>query len=260
MTSQSLNVVSGRGKGLGYIPDFGDYRDHYLTLPMVTRLPKVIDLRDKMSPVYDQGQLGSCTGNAIAGAVQFSRMKQGLPDFIPSRLFIYYNERVIENSVSEDAGAMIRDGIKAVANWGVCPEPEWPYDVNKFADKPTEQAYKDAALNQAVKYARVRQGNSYMRSCLAHGWPFVVGFTVYDAFESDEVASTGVLNMPKPDESVLGGHAVLACGYDDNTKRYLMKNSWGTEWGQAGYFTMPYDYLANHDLATDLWNVQLCEV
>ena len=136
-------------------------------------------------PVYDQGQLGSCTGNAIAGAIQFDREKQSLkPDFVPSRLFIYYNERVIEGTVSQDSGAQIRDGIKSVAQQGVPAESDWPYDITKFAQKPPSKAYSDAALDKAVSYKRVVQTLAQLKSCLASGYPFVFGFTVYESFES----------------------------------------------------------------------------
>src|ERR1700733_3057049 len=141
-------------KHYGWAPHPPDVRDHMYAAPMETTkaLPAKVDLRPHCPPVYDQGQLGSCTGNAIAGAVQFEREKQKLtPNFIPSRLFIYYNERVIENTVSTDSGAQIRDGIKVVVKQGAPPEiPDWPYDITKFADKPPALAYADAAKNKVM--------------------------------------------------------------------------------------------------------------
>src|SRR5438874_4074423 len=125
------------GKGLGWIPDLPDARDHLYAAPpaMLTQLPAAVDLRPQCPDVYDQGHLGSCTGNAIAGVIQFDQMRQHLKPpcpFLPSRLFIYYNERVMEHTVHSDAGAQIRDGIKSVSKQGDCPESEWPYDVGKF--------------------------------------------------------------------------------------------------------------------------------
>src|SRR5215510_6651839 len=120
----------------GWVPDLPDHRDLSYSAPaqFLMALPTSIDLTSKCPPVYDQGQLGSCTGNAIAAAVQFAREKQKLqPDFVPSRLFIYYGERVIEGSVESDSGAQIRDGIKVVAKLGAPPESDWPYDISKFA-------------------------------------------------------------------------------------------------------------------------------
>jgi C1A family cysteine protease len=220
----------------------------------------VADLRSKCPPVYDQGQLGSCTANAIAGAIQFNRRKQKLkPDFVPSRLFIYYNERVMEHSVQSDNGAQIRDGIKSVAKQGDCPETDWPYDPSKFATKPSATAYKDALKYQALQYQRVPQVLNQLKGCLASGYPFVFGFSVYDAFESDVVAKTGVLTMPGPKEKLLGGHAVLAVGYDDTKQVFIVRNSWGSSWGIKGYFTMPYAYLTDSNLADDIWTIRLIE-
>src|SRR5438445_13260812 len=130
----------------GWVPDLPDQRDlvYSAPAPFIMALPTAVDLRPQCPPVYDQGQLGSCTGNAIAGAIEFERLKQKLTDFVPSRLFIYYNERVIEGTVRSDSGAQIRDGIKSVASQGVCPETEWPYDITKFEQKPPSKAYADA--------------------------------------------------------------------------------------------------------------------
>jgi C1A family cysteine protease len=247
-------------KRYGWVPDLPDARDYMYAAPveMMAKLPAKVDLRSHCPPVYDQGQLGSCTGNAIAGAVQFDREKQKLkPDFVPSRLFIYYGERVIEGTVNSDAGAQIRDGIKVVAKQGVPPETDWPYDIAKFADKPPPKAFADALKDLAVSYSRVSQTLSQMKGCLASGFPFVFGFTVYDSFESQDVAKTGVVPMPASGESVLGGHAVLAVGYDDGQQRFIVRNSWGTGWGMHGYFTMPYAYLTDRGLASDFWTIRL---
>lgn len=247
-------------KSYGWVPDLPDQRDHlYAAAPAIlSKLPPKKDLRSGCPPVYDQGQLGSCTANAIAAAVQFDLKKQKLKVFAPSRLFIYYNERVIEHTVNSDNGAQIRDGIKSIASQGVCPEPEWPYDIAKFADKPTPQCYKDAAKCEAVGYQRLVSTNlNQLKGCIASGFPFVFGFTVYDAFESQEVAETGILNLPGPQEKVQGGHAVLAVGYDDTTQRFAVRNSWGKDWGIKGYFTIPYAYLTNTNLADDFWTVRI---
>src|SRR5467141_2502775 len=192
----------------GWIPDLPDDRDHLYAAPpaFLSALPPYTDLRAQCPPVYDQGMLGSCTANAIGGAIEFDRLKQSLADFVPSRLFIYYNERVIEGTVEMDSGAMIRDGIKSVASQGVCPEPEWPYIISNFADKPSMQAYKDAESDRAVSYMSLVQDLNQMRGCLASGYPFMYGFTVYESFESDAVAQTGHAPMPSPTERAVGGH------------------------------------------------------
>ena len=249
-------------KRYGWTPDLPDARDHMYAAPvaMMAALPTKVDLRPNCPPPYDQGQLGSCTGNAIAGAVQFEREKQHLtPDFVPSRLFIYYGERVIEGTVGTDSGAQIRDGIKVVANQGVPPETDWPYDIAKFAQKPPPKAFADALHDRAVSYSRLSQSLSQMKGCLASGYPFVFGFTVYDSFESQQVAQTGVVPMPAAGESVLGGHAVMAVGYDDGQQRFIVRNSWGANWGMKGYFTMPYAYLTERNLSSDFWTVRLVQ-
>jgi C1A family cysteine protease len=243
----------------GWIPDVPDQRDMlFASHVRVAKLPAKADLRLHCPPVYDQGSLGSCTANAISAAIQFERRKQKFkPDFVPSRLFIYYNERVIENSVASDAGAQIRDGIKSVASQGDCPETEWPYDIQKFTSKPTAQCYKDAINYTAVQYQRVPQVLNQMKGCIASGYPFVFGFSVYTGFESEVVAETGVANMPTGKERLLGGHAVVAVGYDDSTQRFNVRNSWGKKWGNKGYFTLPYAYLTDSNLADDLWTIRL---
>jgi C1A family cysteine protease len=186
-------------------------------------------------------------------------MKQKLPYSVPSRLFIYYNERVLEGTVDSDGGAQIRDGIKTVASLGACPETMWPYVETSFANLPPAPCYKYAKLHPAVGYARVTQDAGQMKSILASGYPFVFGFTVYESFESDAVAKSGILPMPEATEATLGGHAVLAVGYDDASQRFLARNSWGTSWGMGGYFTIPYKYLTDSNLADDFWVVRVVE-
>jgi C1A family cysteine protease len=241
--------------GYGYIPDLPDYRDLLLAAPGGP-LPPSADLRAHCPPVYDQGQLGSCTANAIAAAIQYDEIKQGLPSRAPSRLFVYYNERAIEGTVSTDSGAMIRDGIKSVNKVGVCPESEWPYLIRNYAKQPLHLCYLHAADTEAVQYQRVTRDLDHMRACLADGYPFVFGFSVYASFESRVVALDGVVPMPKRGESLLGGHAVMAVGYDDASDRFIVRNSWGTQWGDGGYCTMPYAYLTTRGLSSDYWTIR----
>jgi C1A family cysteine protease len=238
----------------GWLPDLPDQRDHlYGALHVVPpRLPVKVDLRAQCPPVENQGQLGSCTANALAGALEFLELKEQQPLVDLSRLFIYYNERVIEHTVKHDAGAMLRDGIKTLAKQGVCPEKLWPYVIKRFANKPAPACYTQARQHTISSYQRLASTDE-MRSCLAGGYPFVFGFTVYESFESATVARTGVLNLPKKSERVIGGHAVCAVGYDDTSRRFIVRNSWGTDWGKKGYFTMPYAYLANRNLSDDFW-------
>ena len=252
-------IVPHKIQRYGWVPDLPDARDHLYAAPApVTTLPAKADLRPQCPAVYDQGQLGSCTANAIGAAIQFDRMKQGqTPDFVPSRLFIYYNERVMEGTVSTDSGAQIRDGIKCVAKLGACPEPDWPYVITKFASQPPQADFTEALQDRAVSYSRLVQNVNLLKGCLASGFPFVFGFTVYESFESQQVAKTGIVPMPSPKEKTVGGHAVMAVGYDDSTQCFIVRNSWGTGWGIAGYFMMPYAYVTNSNLADDLWTIRL---
>jgi C1A family cysteine protease len=223
----------------------------------VSALPPSVDLTGVCPPVYDQGSLGSCTANAIAGALQFDQTKQAQTDvFTPSRLFIYYNERAIEGTVDEDSGATLRDGIKSVAKQGAPHERIWPYVIARFRARPSTAAYTDGRRHQAILYQRIPRSLDQMQGCLADGYPFVFGFSVYDSFESPDVAKTGVVPMPGPGEAQLGGHAVVAIGYDTDKRRFLVRNSWGAKWGRHGYFSMPFEYLLDESLSDDFWTVK----
>src|SRR5262245_62161774 len=219
----------------GWLPDLPDPRDHMYVAPKKA-VPSKVDLRPTCPPVVYQGHLLSCTANAIGNAHRFNQMKQGVArHFLPSRLFIYYNERDMNGTVDHDLGARIRDGIKCIAKRGACPESFWPYKVRKFRWKPPASAYKEAMKHQAVKYLRLEQKLPHMKKCLATGYPFVFGFTVYESFESDRVYKNGKVPMPKPGEKLVGGHAVLAVGYEDAHQQFIVMNSFSTKWGDKGY-------------------------
>lgn len=245
----------------GWVPDVPDQRDYLLRaiLRVPAKLPASVDLRPKCSKVEDQGKLGSCTANALAGALEFLEIKNkvAFKDF--SRLFIYYNERVIEHSIKSDSGAMLRDGIKTLAKQGVCCEKSWPYVISKFASKPGAACYKEAMDCQITSYHRILTLDE-MRACLAEGFPVVFGFAVYESFESQQVAKTGIVNMPQSSERCLGGHAVLAVGYNDGQKRLIVRNSWGPKWGMKGYFTLPYGYVTDRNLSDDFWTIRAGEL
>jgi C1A family cysteine protease len=254
-------------RGFGWRPQLPDLRDMLYMPRLKGQLPPECDLRPSMPPVYDQGQLGSCTGNAIAAAMEYERDREGLSDFVPSRLFIYYNERALEGTVSSDSGAMIRDGIKVVNREGVCPETLWPYDIGVFTVKPPKRCYVAAQKDKAVQYEAI-QTLGQLKDAIASNLAVVFGFTVYQSFESQSVAETGVMPMPKRGEATVGGHAVLAVGYSDPKGHLIVRNSWGSSWGDRGYFYMPYQYLTGSKdgsdsspinrahLASDFWAIQ----
>ncbi len=256
----------------GWKRDIPDQRDHTFAVPpeISKKIGPGTDLRCQCPPVYDQQHIGSCTANSIAAALQFDMMKQDAATaFMPSRLFIYYNERAMEGTVGSDAGAQIRDGIKSVASQGDCPETLWPYDGrpanpdgtfpldHRARQQPSQDCYSSAVQHRALKYQSVDQNLADMKGCLAAGYPFIFGFTVYESFESEAVAKTGDVPMPGAGESIMGGHAVMAVGYDDEDALFICRNSWGDQWGDAGYFYMRYAYLLDDNLSSDFWTIRL---
>ena len=163
----------------------------------------------------------------------------------------------MERSINSDSGARIRSGIKSVAKRGVCHEGLWPYRPKKFRRKPRRKCYSEAANHPSLIYHRVRRTLPQMKACLASGYPFIFGFTVYESFHSKNVRRSGHASMPLRREKCHGGHAVLAVGYEDAQRRFIVRNSWGSKWGMRGYFTMPYDYLTNHHLSQDFWTIRV---
>jgi C1A family cysteine protease len=261
MKSQGREIVKPRSNAwYGWVPDLPDQRDlMYAAIRKVPRkLPKSADLSPVCSPVEDQGELGSCGSNALVGALEFLEMKDKRQLVDLSRLFIYYNTRVIEDSVGSDSGVMIRDAVKTLVKQGVCSEKNWPYVIKQFTKKPGPACYQEALNHQVTSYHRISNLDE-MKTCLADGFPFVFGFTVYESFESAQVAKTGTLNLPRKGEAQVGGHAVMGVGYDDAKKRLLVRNSWGADWGMKGYFTMPYDYITSRGLSDDFWTIRQAE-
>lgn len=244
----------------GWIKDEPDRRDHpYIPPAEIARnLPPLVDLRRKFPRVYNQGNMNSCTANAIAAAMEFDEIRQKVAKpFVPSRLFIYYNERAMEGTVNSDSGAQIRNGIKSVAKLGSCHEREWPYLEHKLKVKPTKNCFLRALKYKALEYQRLKHDLIQMKSCLASGFPFVFGIKVYSSFEDANVRKSGHLHLPKPSEKFVGKHAVIAAGYDDSRKWFIARNSWGESWGIKGYFTIPYTYLLERRLSADFWTIRV---
>lgn len=268
MTLLEASLHHRRTAGYGWHPSLPDARDVKMVVGVAKPKQKV-DLRSQMPQVYGQLQLGSCTGNGIAGVLEYEAARQGEPMVTPSRLFIYYGEREIEQTISEDSGAQIRDGIKVVAKLGAPPESLWPYsDANPgvFQQKPSKAAYAEALKHKALKYFSCPGDAFSIQWCLSNGYPVVNGFTVYDSFESQEVANTGI--MPMPDlsvEHILGGHCTVKVGFNASNKtwngcppnHYIERNSWTDAWGDAGYFYMPFEYAHDPNFCSDRWTIRL---
>lgn len=240
----------------GWLPDIPDVRD-YLFTPEApgAGIAETVDLSPKCSPIEYQANLGSCTAHAVIGALEYLENVATGQIINLSRLFVYYNERVIENTVNLDSGAQLRDGMKALNTYGVCPEEKWPYIISKFKAKPPDEAYLDASQHKITSYERITTFDD-MKKCLNEGFPFVFGFITYESFKSSEIAQTGILNMPRLGEKIAGGHAVLAVGYDEPSQRFLIRNSFGASWGIKGHFTIPYAYLQDPNLSSDFWVIR----
>jgi len=252
----------------GWYKDKPDKRDYLyrvfkLTLPSI--LPPRIDMRNKCSAIEDQGNLGSCTAHAGVGNIEFvDLLDPGYRE--ASKLFLYYVTRYLLGTVNEDSGAYLRTTAKAAAQFGVCNEKDWPYIIRKFAVKPTDSCYEDALKHRVTHYFRLTSLYE-LKSCLAEGYPFMFGFTVYRSCLTKKVTATGKIPFPSWWDKIrgsIGGHAILAVGYDDNMSignykgALLIRNSWGTGWGEQGYGWLPYNYIKT-GLANDFWTVRKIE-
>lgn len=242
-------------RAFGWKADQPDIRDHLYRVPQASVPAVPVDLRPGFGPIYDQGQLGACVAWTWIEYVQFVRRKEGLADFEPAALFVYYNGRVLEHTTRQDSGLTLRDGIKAVAQQGAPPLATWPYDIAKFKTKPPKAAYAAGALDLAITYESVPQSLDAIRACLQSGYPVAIGFTVYSGFMGDAVARTGRGELPQSGETVEGGHAVNIVGDRPAEGRFLLRNHWAASWGEAGYFTLPYSYITNPRLASDFWKL-----
>jgi C1A family cysteine protease len=240
-----------------------DARDHVYTghLRLAdAAIPNAVSLLAHCSATKDQGNLGSCTANASAGGIEYEENIQAGSNIAQplARLMLYWFERDLEGDVNDDAGGEIRDVVKVAARYGVALESTWPYsdDGERFKLKPSLEAINEGIKHKVLQYQAVPQSlDAFFHVLAVYNRPIVIGITVYDSFESDEVAKTGVVPMPNTEtEQNLGGHAVLVVGYDKSEKAFLVRNSWGKDWGtQGGCFWLPFDYIINPELADDFW-------
>lgn len=213
-------------------------------------LPLTVDLRSKMPPIDDQLSLGACSADAIVAAVEYIR-----PELVGSRLFVYYNERLLTQRVSFDSGSSIINGMKAVSIYGVCEESLYPYRVDHFTEEPSAEAYKNGLLHRVTKYSEIDLDMNAMKNCLAGGTPFIASIIIYSSFQRKTDKDLCMITMPGSKEESQGGHAVLICGYDDSKQSWILRNSWGTSWGVKGYCYLPYVYLLDSSLCSECWAI-----
>lgn len=260
-------MINLRERKLGWKPDSCDDRD-YCFNPRRYRsinypedmdlLPIKVDFREiyTLPPIQDQGNLGSCTAHAVAFLFQLDEITQNINFFDPSRLFIYYNTRVLEGTTNYDSGAEIRTTIKSINKFGACNEISWLYDFKKFIMKPPQHCYDEAKIYTSLLYRKVEQNILSLKNALLDGNAIAFGFMVSESL--NDITDDGI--MPIPNDSLIGGHAVVIVGYDDEkimkdgTKgSFIIRNSWGIGWGEQGYFYMPYNFVIDKKYCLDFW-------
>lgn len=259
MVLKHVGPYGGYGWKRG-LPDFRLWNLHthpFSMLSVPEKLPDEIDLSTTIDWIYDQGKEGSCTGQSSASLAKFVWRKDLQKDVNPSRNFIYWCERDLEGDTDQDAGADLHDGMKVLQQTGFCLEETWDYNDRTMLVKPPLGCYTQAQGYRCASYFAINQERDKIQSALVAGYPFVFGFTVYDSFEDDYVAQTGLMPMPNSGEDQAGGHAVLCVGYNNKTSRYKVMNSWGSSWGDKGYFYMPYEYLESPQLADSLLTIRV---
>lgn len=238
----------------GWKPSLPDHRDLIADTATLPIRPEV-DPRHDMPPVYDQGQLGSCTANAIAAAIEYdARLSGAAMTVTPSRLDIYFGERELEGTTAQDSGAYGRDGFKYAHSTGVIPEKDWPYLIERFAQQPP----LDVARRHTIgAYAAVPRSITSIKRVLSNRQTIAFGFSVFESFESAKVAKTGVMPVPGPTERMVGGHEVLMIGYlRDHPDHVLCRNSWGATWALAGYFLMPWQIVLDKSMSSDFRTIK----
>jgi len=261
MSISTLHELMVKDLVFGWQPDVPDKRDLVYSCTAPVEVPDSVTI--KCPPVLNQLRVGSCVWNALAIAAQIHMLRQwaGMEKaWLPSRLFGYFNTRAIEGTVMVDSGCRIRDAIKVAARLGLVPESEWPYVETMVFKRPTIDCYNHATRHQVLRYERVPQARNDIMHCLASGWPIIFGAALYTSFLSNEVAKTG--DVPMPDlkkEKQEGGHAQLIRGYKTQRGQYHVRGSWSEKWGDKGDCWMPFEYIEDRDLCSDLWTVRWVE-
>lgn len=229
--------------------------DRRFRLPRVgPNLPSEFSLQNEMPPVWDQGDKNCCTAEAATAAYQHRMKLENLPPFDASKLFLYYNERLLEGDPDKDDGATVRDSMVALQQYGNVPEDLFPFDDADVFTKPSPSDYATAAKRKVVSFKAVDQNETAIKTAIFSHNPICFGILVYDSFETDSVAQTGMVPMPnKQFDRELGGHAVVIVGWNDSLRCFIVRNSWGENWGRDGYFFLPYDYVLDPTLSSEFW-------
>jgi len=249
MMAFSINKMNLKGCLFGP-PSPKDYR----TVFNEGTIPDQVDLRQYCTTVEDQGQLGSCTANATVGAMEYLYKKRDGQSVDLSRIFSYYNSRRMRGTINQDCGAYISDALASVLAFGVCREDVWPYDINNFANEPSQQAYQEAMMHEAVQYARVEGAHGAIPA-LAAGFPVVFGTRIPERCYK-EAQSNGVFPMATDQEITNnqgGGHCMLIVGYDKPKQIFIVRNSWGQDWGDRGYCYIPFELMVKCSPPYGFW-------
>lgn len=255
------SIVAENPKKFGWVRDIPDIRDRKLSFKShnYTQIKSKIDLRSKFCKIYDQGNINSSVAISIGSVLNFDSKEQNIGNFDPSIIFIYFNERRSLGFYNIDCGSSIRNTLKIVNKLGVCKNDSWPYDINYFKTQPYTKCYEEAKMYKRIKYKKLNNGSLRdLKTCLSMGRPFVFGFSVYDSFKNPLIWNPKIDSMPIPNpnkERLIGGHVCVAVGYSDKRKSFIIRNSWGKEWGLDGHFFMPYKFIVSNQ-CDDFWTFQ----
>jgi len=256
-TTSINNVEIMKTKYLyGWIPDkndneVDDNNTKYFSIHQAKYLNGIPDcnLKSKCPPVYISSNLNSCVSNSVAFIYHYTQKKLDI-NISPSRLFLYYNTRMIENTINKDVGCQIKNCLESINLYGVCNENEYPYKIDNVFNKPPVNFYNP---DIKIKFSKIEQTIDQIKLALNNNYPIIFGFNVFESFESDEIEKTGIVPYPNEEENILGGHCAVIIGCDSDKEVFIIRNCWGFIWGDKGYFYLPYQYVINTNFCDNFW-------